>query len=650
MFVKSQVMHLARVAAGLFAAVLLSSVLLASQPPAAVSAGDPVIAGAGDIACDPANPNYNGGNGTATNCRMKATSDLMLNMNLSGVFILGDNQMEDGTLSKFLQSYDPTWGRLKSITHPAVGNHDYLTADASGYYTYFGAAAGDPNKGYYSYDLGAWHLIVLNSNCSKVGGCGFGSPQEQWLKADLAAHPNVCTLAYWHHPRFSSGQWGNQPQYDAFWRDLYAAHVDLTMHGHDHHYERFALQNPDGVADPNGIREFVVGTGGNNHTPWTTVQPNSEVRNNNTYGVLKLTLHPASYEWTFVPEAGKTFTDSGSTPCHNTGGAVPPTGTATVTPTADAYVNSSSPSTNYGSSSQLRVDGSPVVKSYLRFAVQGLSGPVVKATLRVYANSSLSGGYSAYRVADNAWSERTINAGNAPPLSSLIGTSGQVAAGTWTSVDVTSYVTGNGTFSLALASTNATALSLASRESANAPRLVVETGTSALPTLTPISTSTPAPPPSGSTATFVAAADAFVYQSYPATNYGSAPQLRVDGSPIMRSFVRFNVQGLSGTVAKATLRIYANSSSSSGYAVRGAGDSNWGESTINYGNAPAVAAVATGASGGFGAGVWTSVDVTPLVTGNGTFTFALTTSGATQVSLASRESGANAPRLVITTR
>lgn len=278
---------------------------------------DPVIAAAGDIACSPTSTNFNGGNGTADACHMKATADLLVNTDLAAVLPLGDLQYETGTLSAFQQSYAPTWGRVKAITHPAVGNHEYAISNAKGYYSYFGAAAGDSSQGYYSYDISSWHIIALNSNCSEVGGCGVGSPQEQWLKADLKAHPNVCTLAYWHHPRFSSGEHGSDSDYDAFWKNLYAAGAEIVLNGHDHDYERFAPQSPDAKADrTRGIREFVVGTGGKNHYKFVNIQSHSEVRNADTYGVLKLTLHPKSYTWKFVPEAGKTFTDSASSSCH----------------------------------------------------------------------------------------------------------------------------------------------------------------------------------------------------------------------------------------------------------------------------------------------------------------------------------------------
>ena len=278
---------------------------------------DPVIAAAGDIACDPADPSYNGGLGTTTTCRMKYTSDLLVNLNPAAVFTLGDNEQSDGALWKLQQSYDPTWGRVKSIIHPAVGNHEYGTPGASGYFSYFGAAAGDPSKGYYSFDIRAWHIVVLNGNCDKVGGCAAGSSQEQWLKADLAASPASCTLAYWHQPRFSSGGHGDNLAYDVWWQDLYSAGADVVLNGHDHYYERFAPQNPSGIADQvYGIREFVVGTGGRSHSSFGSIHSTSEVRNSDTFGVLELTLRSDSYSWQFIPEAGRTFTDSGTHACH----------------------------------------------------------------------------------------------------------------------------------------------------------------------------------------------------------------------------------------------------------------------------------------------------------------------------------------------
>jgi uncharacterized protein YjiK len=250
------------------------------------------------------------------------------------VFTLGDNAYEDGTAEEYANCYDPTWGRHKARTRPAAGNHDWDSTGAPGYFDYFGVAAGERDKGYYSYDIGAWHFIVLNSNCSDVGGCKTSSPQGQWLQADLAANQSVCTLAMDHAPRFSSGDLGNQVALQDFWEILYAAGADIVLSGHDHHYERFAPQDPNGIADPNGIRQFVVGTGGRGLTVLNATQPNSEVRNNETHGVLKLNLHPTGYDWAFVPIAGKTFTDSGSASCSGAPDTTAPTVTAFDLPAA----------------------------------------------------------------------------------------------------------------------------------------------------------------------------------------------------------------------------------------------------------------------------------------------------------------------------
>jgi hypothetical protein len=276
-----------------------------------------LIAAAGDIACDPNQVSFiNPGQVKSPDCQMLATSDLLKQSEVVAVLPLGDTQYQKGSFSAFQKSYGPTWGRLKKISHPVPGNHEYETEGASGYYQYFGAAAGDPQKGYYSIDLGQWHLIALNSNCDAVGGCEAGSPQERWLKTDLATHPKACTLAYWHHPRFSSGLHGSDERFEAFLQDLYQSGAELILAGHDHDYERFAPQGPNSKADRKGVRAFVVGTGGASHYAFKTILPNSEVRNSDTFGVLQLTLLPNAYQWKFVPVEGKSFTDSGSDTCH----------------------------------------------------------------------------------------------------------------------------------------------------------------------------------------------------------------------------------------------------------------------------------------------------------------------------------------------
>jgi calcineurin-like phosphoesterase family protein len=257
---------------------------------------DPVLVGAGDIA-------------TCSSSADSKTAALVETID-GTVFTAGDNVYADGTPAEFANCYDPTWGAFLDRTRPSPGNHDYHTTDAAGYFGYFGSRAGEAGKGYYAYDLGAWRIYVLNSNCAEVGGCGAGSPQRQWLKADLATNPRTCVLAYWHHPRFSSGFHGNSPSVKGFWTALYAAGADVVLNGHDHDYERFAKQRPSGEASSDGIREFVVGTGGTERRPFATIKANSQVRNATTFGVLKLTLHSTSYDFEFVPQAGKTFTDS----------------------------------------------------------------------------------------------------------------------------------------------------------------------------------------------------------------------------------------------------------------------------------------------------------------------------------------------------
>jgi hypothetical protein len=247
---------------------------------------------------------------------------------------VGDNAYPSGSSSEYAKCYAPTWGALKDRTHPVPGNHDYDTSKAAPYYEYFGAAAGDPTKGWYSYDVGTWHVVALNSNCGNVD-CG---EQTSWLEADLTAHPSACILAYWHHPRFTSGTSGGDAAVGDFWKVLYDHRASLVFNGHDHDYERFAPQNPSGRADPGrGIREFVVGTGGAALGSIERVAPNSEVRHNRAYGLLELTLRPDGYDWRFLATGGDTFTDSGSDTCRGTAPAsAPPTTVAPAAPPAPA--------------------------------------------------------------------------------------------------------------------------------------------------------------------------------------------------------------------------------------------------------------------------------------------------------------------------
>jgi hypothetical protein len=279
----------------------VNGLLLYSSRSAQVASA--VLVGAGDIA-------------SCSNNNDEATAKLLDGIG-GTIFTAGDNAYDRGTAAEFENCYGPTWGRHKARTKPSPGNHEYLTAGASGYFGYFGAAARDPTKGYYSYNLGDWHVVALNSMCEKVGGCGATSPMVTWLKNDLKANAEACTLAYFHHPLFSSGPHGNQIKMRSIWDALYAAGADVVVSGHDHVYERFAPQRPDGTLDTSrGIRQFVVGTGGGGLYSFKAIKANSQVRNADTYGVLKLTLNPTGYGWKFVPVAGKAFTDSGSAKCH----------------------------------------------------------------------------------------------------------------------------------------------------------------------------------------------------------------------------------------------------------------------------------------------------------------------------------------------
>jgi hypothetical protein len=588
----------------------------------AQAAGDPIVAAAGDIACDPLDSHFNGGLGTSVHCRHKYTSDLLVNGGYAAVLDLGDNQYYCGSYDAYMQVYDPTWGRVKAITHPASGNHEYLTAGgsspatgcdstnqgAAGYFQYFGSAAGTAGQGYYSYDIGTWHIIVLNSNCGNAGGCTPGTPQYNWLQNDLATHTNYCTLAYWHIPLFSSGGRAATNS-KSFWQLLYNYDADLILTGHDHIYERFAPQDPTGAKDlAKGIREFVIGTGGSDHTSIPgAIAKNSELINNTTFGVLKLALHSTSYDWTFVSEAGATFTDSGTQQCHqNVPDTTPPSapkslaatavawnqvsltwtastdnvgvtsyqifrngtqiGTATkspyadkttqasttynytikavdaagnvsgvsntasvttpvapstltFTPTADAYVRSDFPTTNYGTDTQLITDGSPAQNAFLKFSVSGVGTlTVTSAKLRLYCINPSPFGGEFRRATSSSWSESTINWGNAPASGTTVyGTLGAVASSTWYEVDLGSAIAGDGTYTIKISSTSTDGAAYSSKEGTAgfAPQLILSLGTSsATATPTPIVTTTatspgPSPTPTATSQSSVLFSDGF---------------------------------------------------------------------------------------------------------------------------------------------
>jgi len=1015
------------------------------------------------------------GDGAGGDPHRTTVSNMIASWKPNLFLFLGDVNQK-GSPVEFNDWYGTTndYGQLRSITNPTPGNHDYLTAGAAAYFNYW-----DNIPHYYSYTIGNWHLISLDSN-ENYNHLSKTSDQYLWLANDLQANQDKCLMVYYHHPAISAGPQGdNYDRLVNIWTLLYQNRVDIVLDGHDHGYQHFTPL--DGALQPvsDGITEFVDGTGGQGTQ--AMVRTDSRlIQTAITYGAMRFELYNGYTNFKFI-DTGGTTRDSGTIQCHHSGiqptvtstptSITTPTKTATpsrtptgsptsssttidppalttpiktrtpsptptttapsnsftFTPVADSYVDSSSPSTNYGTSTSLRVDGSPFVNSYLRFNLTGLGGTVSKATLRIYANSASTSGLQAHGVTDISWGEKTITYANAPAMSGVVATSSAVKANSWVEMDVTSLVSQNGLLSLAASTSNGTAISLASRESgANAPQLVVittvkssqtatptptptfsptstpiatltatitptQTSTStatavnsptptSLPPATPtsppdiqpsfpiraafyypwfpeswnqlgiypytnyqptlgfydssdpnvinqhiaamqygniqagiaswwgqttptdnringllngaagtpfrwslyyemegfsdptiaqisndltyiqnnygnnpsflringrfvvfvyadandscgmadrwkaantvnayivlkvfigyssclsqpdgwhqyspavasdqqspysyvispgfwkvggtallardlnswntniqnmiasaaqfqlittfnewgegsaiesaqewasnsgygfyldalhnegvssitptptsslaptdIQTATPTPTPSStftftpnatataaitptqtSTATptatlsttpsptptptgtnniitFTPEADSYVDSSSSTTNYGTSTSLRVDGSPLVNSYARFNLSGLNGTVAKATLRIYANSASTSGIQAHGVADVSWDEKTISYANAPAMSGAAS-TSAAVKANTWVEMDVTSLVSGNGTISLAVTTPGATAIKLASRESGANAPQLVLITQ
>jgi Calcineurin-like phosphoesterase len=315
----------------------LTVLAAAGAGPSVAHAADPVIAAAGDIACGP-------DDFLMFPCEHVATSDALLALDPDAVLVLGDTQYNSGRLADFQQFYDPSWGRVKAISWPVIGNHEYSTPGGAGYFDYFNGAGARTGRagdraigGYYSFDLGAWHIVALNSNCAQVpGGCGPGSPQERWLRADLAARRTSCTLAFAHHPLWASDNGAfRTPAIRPLVEALYEADTELLLVGHDHDYERFAPSAPDQSVDPaRGLRQIIVGTGGRDLSGFGPVQPNSEVRNSTAFGVLKVTLGSGSYAWEFVRAAGGQNSDSGSQACHGSPPPPPPPAAGTTTPRA----------------------------------------------------------------------------------------------------------------------------------------------------------------------------------------------------------------------------------------------------------------------------------------------------------------------------
>ncbi len=580
--------------AGLIAAIPTDHAVAFDDPPAS-----PVVAIAGDIACDPADTSFNGGLGTPSRCRQMATSDLLVGAGLAAVLTLGDHQYECGGGAAWAQSYDPSWGRVKNITRPSVGHHEYdgggtgtdcdPTNDGKSYWDYFNGVgnvqgpAGDRGEGWYSFDVGSWHIISLNSVCSAAGGCNLGSPQILWLQQDLNTSSAYCTLAYMHGPRWSTAEKASNPALADMYQVLYAAGADVIVGGHAHNYQRFAPQDPNANLDlAHGLRQFVVGTGGKNmhEGDFLPGVPNWEVFDDTSFGVLKLTLNPTGYDWNFVPEVGGTgtFTDSGSQDCH----AAPPVVADTEAPSVPSNVVATAAASAHdiNLSWDASTDNSGFVAGYRVFR-DGATTPIATVTSGLsYQDTGLAAGTTySYTVSafDAATPTANESATSSPPASATTPTL------TWT--------------------------------------------------------------------TFVPVADSYVDSSAATTNYGTNTALRVDDSPTVRSYLRFNPSGLTGTVVGATLRVRADTAQSVGYDVFGVANTTWIESgagSITSGNAPPLAVTKTGSSGPVAAGTWTTVDVTALIAGNGLVSLALTTPSSTALKMQSRENTYK-PELIVTT-
>jgi len=423
---------------------------------------------------------------------------------------LGD-VYEKGTMAEFYNWYglaaSPTfYGRFRPITNPTIGNHEYENGVAPGYFDYW-----DNVPNYYSFNAAGWHFISLNST-SQFNQTATTSPQYQWLAQDLNTNTALCTVAFFHHPVYNIGPQGDTTRMNDIWALFAQRGVDIVLTAHDHNYQRWYPLNGQGVRDSKGVTEFVVGTGGHGLQHFVRSDPRVDESVDTIYGALRLKLYPDHADFKFRDSAGTTL-DSGTIPCVTAGllptptrtptGPIPtasrtPTRTntpapgATATPSrtptsppvsqtltfipgADAYVSAGHPDSDYGDLTELHVDASPIRRAYLRFNVQGLSGAITRATLRLFSQTSSSLGYEVRPVSDNTWNELTITYNTAPAFGNVAGTSGPLATGAWSTVNVTSLVSGNGLISLVLTTSDTNTLILASREAGtNAPQLVVQ--------------------------------------------------------------------------------------------------------------------------------------------------------------------------------
>jgi hypothetical protein len=270
----------------------------------------------GDLVCNPIEPTFDGSD--PSQCQHRATAALV--QDADAVLVLGDLQYERGSLGAFQGGYDHSWGRFADITYPTLGNHEWHTSGAAGYFDYWaskGRPAGDRGRGFYSFDLGGWHLIALESTC--LSSCGEGSAQDTFLERDLARTESECILAFWHHPLFNSGAVHGEemlPNVRAFWDDLFAGGADVVVNGHEHNYQRYAEQGPGGGLTRQGIRQFVAGTGGRNLYDLLDRKDANYEAGAVRFGVLRLILREISYSWEFVDADGSVVDRGGPTSCR----------------------------------------------------------------------------------------------------------------------------------------------------------------------------------------------------------------------------------------------------------------------------------------------------------------------------------------------
>jgi len=689
-----------------------------------------------------------GGDGAGGETNVTSISNLIASLNPNLFLYLGD-VYERGSMAEFYNWYgqaNSNFARFRSITDPTVGNHEYLTDGAAGYFDYWNNI-----PSYYSFNAGGWHFISLNSSNPPGEPVNPSSAQYQWLQKDLAANAGACTIAYYHHPLFNIGDEGESPYMKNIWNLLAQNKVEVIINGHDHDYQRWVPLDENGQPDPNGVTEFVAGASGHGLQTFRTSDNRvafSSDTNPETFGVLVFQLNPNGTNFSYQTAEGETI-DSGVIPCNpaaadtqaptkpadlsatangstkvdlawsassdNTGvsgytiyrdGSVvgtAPAGSQTYSDTtaaanttyryaidafdpagnhsekvdaeavttesmpdslsfpvvADTYVSAASPQSNYGSLAAWLLDSSPDMRAYLRFNVQGLGKtPIKHARLLVYANTGTNQNISVNSISDSNWDELATNMTNAPAIGNTLASSGAFAGGNWVSLDVTPYVTGEGTYNFGLTTNSTTALNFRSREAgANAPVLILDFAD--LPALTPTpdgdvpaqSQPTPMPipgAPGNQSLTFNPEADTYVSAESPDTNYGSAVELRANTAPKIRSYLRFKVHGLSGkSIAKARLMIFANSSSPQGLTAVAVADKNWDESSITYKNAPALGSQLASSEVAV-SGDWITFDVTAYITGEDTYSFGITTPSVTAISLASRESAStSAPQLII---